>query len=738
MHRAARGEGLRRWALTMARNRRRVYIVWLLVVCAGLLGLPHLLNSLASPAITVDGSESERAGKLLGAVVPTLGNEQMVVVLNSVTANPTGAELDSAVAAVVTELGARDIVSGAIPLPRAGDRTPALAMPELLEPVHALLRDEHTAYVLVGVSGDDRERQRQAPRIQAGLDRAVSERVGDAVRPYLVGVSVFGEAVQRAEISDLLRIDLVAIPLAALLLFLVLAAPAAAAIPLAVAGASVVGTLGFFSLLVHAVPLDGMLLVGVNAIGLGIGVDYALFVVTRYRDELAAGAKPEDAVATSMATTGRTALYSGVLLLLACGSLFLVRWNVFAQAAFGTIAVVVVTLVAALTLLPALLVSATPWLGWRPRWMPHPSANTDPVPGSRKLLPRWAAHLMRRPWPYVIGITVGMGVLAMPAMDLRPGTDMEERALAGTPFIVGRTISDRDVPGLSSIVYIVAQPADGAAELGVTPLLAALRADPGVAAVGHLSTGEGGTAILAVPGSTVNSPASIQLVQRIRETIVPATLPPGSTVLVGGASALTADVLTETSTKLWQVIGCVLGVMFLVLTWALRSLLLPLKALVMSLLATGAAFGLMALAFPRDMAAEDHSLGSSAIWPQVPLIVFAVLFGLTTDYELFLVRRIQEEYRRTADNGHSIVAGLCATARPISLAAAIIAVAFGSLLVSSIESVRAFGFAVAAGLIIDATVLRLALVPALMQLMGRWNWWFPLPTDHGKAQLVKE
>lgn len=346
---------------------------------------------------------------------------------------------------------------------------------------------------------------------------------------------------------------------------------------------------------------------------------------------------------------------------------------------------------------------------------------------------------MRRPWPYAIGITVGMAVLAMPAMDLRPGTDMEARALAGTPFIVGRTISDRDVPGLSSIVYIVAQPADGAAEPGVTALLAALRADPGVAAVGHLSTGEGGTAILAVPGSTVNSPASYQLVQRIRETIVPATMPPGSTVLVGGASALTTDVLTETSTKLWQVIGCVLAVMFLVLTWALRSLLLPLKALVMSLLATGAAFGLTTLAFPRHMAAaEDHSLGSSAIWPQVPLIVFVVLFGLTTDYELFLVRRIQEEYRRTADNGHSIVAGLCATARPISLAAAIIAVAFGSLLVSSIESVRAFGFAVAAGLIIDATVLRLVLVPALMQLMGRWNWWFPLQTDHGKPQLVKE
>lgn len=294
MHRAARGDGLRRWAVTMARNRRRVYIGWLLVVCAGLLGLPHLLNSLASPAITVDGSESERAGKLLGAVVPTLGNEQLVVVLNSAAANPVGAELDSAVAAVVAELGARDIVSGAIPLPRAGDRTPALALPEFLEPVHALLRDEHTAYVLVGMSGDDRERQRQAPRIQAGLDRAVSERVGDAVHPYLVGVSVFGEAVQRAEISDLLRIDLVAIPLAALLLFLVLAAPAASAIPLAVAGASVVGTLGCFSLLVHAVPLDGMLIVGVNAIGLGIGIDYALFVVTRYRGGRDAGARGRD------------------------------------------------------------------------------------------------------------------------------------------------------------------------------------------------------------------------------------------------------------------------------------------------------------------------------------------------------------------------------------------------------------------------------------------------------------
>lgn len=218
----------------------------------------------------------------------------------------------------------------------------------------------------------------------------------------------------------------------------------------------------------------------------------------------------------------------------------------------------------------------------------------------------------------------------------------------------------------------------------------------------------------------------VRLVQRIRTQIVPAAAPPGHSALVGGSSALVTDLLAETSAKLWWVIGCVLAMMFALLVVVLRSLLLPLKAILMSLLATGAAFGSTVLLFQGNGGDNVSDLaGPGVIWPQVPLVVFVLLFGLSTDYELFLVRRIQEEYRATGDNRRSVAIGLRRTARPISLAAAILAVAFGSLLVSDVSGLRVFGFAIAVALIIDATMVRLILVPALMQIMGRWNWWFP-------------
>ncbi|MBF6330759.1 MMPL family transporter [Nocardia transvalensis] len=711
-----------RLAVTMVRYRRRVFAGWLIAVAVGLLGLPHLLGSLLAPPIEVAGSDSQRAGRMLAEGLPTLGDEPAIAVLHSSALTAADPAFGAAIDAGMAALGRAPGVTGVLLMPVAGDPDRTVSLPNAFKPLRPLFHDERAAYLLVGMSGDDRQRQDRSPALQEAVDRAARSASGDAVQGYVISISAFGERMQQAEIHDLMRIELVAVPLAIILLWWWLRTPVGALIPMLIAGASIVTTLGLFSLLTRFFTIDGMLLVGINAVGLGIGIDYALFVMNRYREELSAGAPPERAIGTAMAITGRTVLYSGLLLLLAAVTLCMVRRHVVVQAAIGTMAVVVVTMVATVSLLPALLVSMTEWLGWRPGWM-RPVAVTSPDSGR---LSRYAAHLMRPPWPYVVGITAALLLAASPMPRMALGVNAEHEALAGTAYLAGHAIVDRDVPGSTSVVTVVlSRPADTAPP-DTGPLLAALRADPEVAAATRIDNGSDLTAVLAVPRHTVHSPAVVRLVERIRTEIAPATVPSGIPVLVGGPSALVADILAEISARMWWVIAATLMLTFLVLVVVLRSLLLPLKALVMSLLATSAAFGLMVLLFQRDGGDEVSAVsGGNLIWPQVPLIVFAVLFALSTDYELFLVRRMQEEYLATGDNRYAVATGLQRTARPISLAAVIIAVGFGSLLVSDVTGLQEFGFAAATALIIDATLIRLVLVPALMQIMGRWNWWLP-------------
>ncbi|MFI7004493.1 MMPL family transporter [Nocardia sp. NPDC050175] len=707
---------LARLAVTMVRHRRRVFAGWLIAVTAGLLGLPHLLGSLVAPPIEISGSESQQVSRVLADGLPSIGSEQMVAVVHSTLHRTTDPEFRRAISASMAALGRHKGVSGVLLLPVAGDPDNSFVSAEVLEPFRPVLHDEHAAYLLVGASGDDRQRQQRSPELQTAADRAAQTASNGTVQAAVLGISGFGHIIQQVAIADLMRIELIAVPLALAVLWWGLRTPVAALVPVGVAGASIVSTMGLFSLLTGTLTIDGTLLIGVNAAGLGIGIDYALFVMNRFREELAAGAGPERAIATAMATTGRTVLYSGLILLMAVVSLFMVRWQVFAQIATGTVVATIVASLASITLLPAVLVSLTEWLQRRgrcERWIPR----IDDRVGQGGRLSRWAEHLMRHPWPYAVGITIGLLCAAIPAVHMSTGIDIERRALAGTPYLASLTVAEREVPGVSGIAAVVVQQPAGSA-VDIQPLAAALRADPDVVVMTRIDDDEGLTAFLLLPKYPVYAPEFAQLMERIHDRIVPATAPAGVSVRVGGPSGVAYDVMVETATKLWLVVASVLMLLFVVLAGVLRSLLLPLKAIMMSLLATGASYGLTVLMF------QPGGNGPS-IWPQVPLSVFVMLFALSTDYELFLVRRIQEEYLITGNNRRSVTIGLQSTARPISLAAVILAIAYGSLVVSRINCVQQFGFAIAAGLIIDATLIRLALVPALMQIMGRWNWWFP-------------
>ncbi|MFC9439971.1 MMPL family transporter [Nocardia sp. NPDC057030] len=699
---------LGRVAVVMARQRRWVFAGWVVAVAVGVIGLPHLLGSLLAPPTEVAGSESQRASRILADALPTLGDESVVALLHSERLRAADPPFRQAITAGMRSLAHEADVSGVLLLPVAGDPGREIALPETFEPWRASFHDEHTAYIYVGLAGDDRHRQRRAPELQDVLVDAVRGAANDEVQGYVLSVSGFGQIIQGVEITDMMHIELVALPLAIVVLWWGLRRPVAALVPIVVAGASVVTTLGIFALLTEVFTVDGMLLVGVSALGLGIGIDYALFVQNRYREELADGVQPARAIATAVATTGRTVLYSALILSSACMALFLVRWHVFLQMAVGMIAVVVVVSIAVVTLLPAVLVTVTPVLD---RQWPR-RAET----GAGERLSRWAEHLMRHPWPYALAVIAMLICAAIPAGTMRTGIDLERGALAGTAYLTGFQLSERDVPSATGVLALALRRSATTPLPDVQAFVAALRADPGVDAIATIDDGDGVTALLILTKFPIDSPGLPDLVGRIRTQIVPAAAPPGVSVLVGGPGGHVADIVAETSAKLWWVIGCVLTLLFVLLVAVLRSLVLPVKAIAMALLAAGAAYGLTVLVFQRD---------GHPIWAQVPLVAFALLFGLSTDYELFLVRRIQEEYQRTGDNRRSVVVGLQSTARPISLAAVILAVGYGSLLVSSLNGLRQLGFAVAVGLLIDATLIRLVLVPALMQILGRWNWWFP-------------
>ncbi|MEC3974507.1 MMPL family transporter [Amycolatopsis sp. H20-H5] len=686
----------------------------------GLFGLPQLLGALTSPPFEVPGSESARASEVLSEGMPWIGKDLMLTVLHADGPMAADPVFRDATRAATAALSRQPGVTGVLPLPVAGDHAPVSAV---MEPLRGLWKDPHTAYLVVGTSGDSRQRQDLAPAQRAAADHAAGAASAGAVHAYAVGVSAYGQAAQLVEATDLLRIELVAVPVAILVLLLGLRAVVAALLPVVVAGASVIVTFAGFAATIGVLRPDGMLLSGVGAVGLGVGVDYALFVVGRYREELAEGACPERAIGVALATSGRTVVYSGVIVFLSAAGMLLVRWPVFQQFAFGIAAVIVVALVASLTLLPALLVSTTRWLEWSPRWL-RPGS---PVPASGDdRLARWAQHLMRHPWPYTVGVFAGLLLLALPAMDLKLGFDLERRALAETPFGHGLAVMEQDMPGAPGNVMVLVRRPESAAEPGTGALLAALRADRAVTAVTKADNGHDLTVLVLFGASPADSAGVVDLVRRIRADIAPATAPPGTTVLVGGSGALMADVLAEVTGKLWWVVGIVLVLMFGLLVVQLRSLLLPLKAIVMNLLATASAFGLAVVLFQRGAAQDVLSFTSvGTVWPQIPILVFGLLFGLSMDYEMFLVRRIQEEYRRTGDNTASVVVGLRRTARPIALAAVILATAFGSVLLSRLTGLKVFGFTIAAALLIDATVIRLVLVPALMRILGRWNWWLP-------------
>jgi RND superfamily putative drug exporter len=486
---------------------------------------------------------------------------------------------------------------------------------------------------------------------------------------------------------------------------------------------------GLILLLANVVDVPNWTTAVSGLIGIGVGIDYALLVLTRFRGAMDAGKDRHDAVVEAVTTAGRSVIIAGSTVVIAVLGLFLTGLPYIYGVAISASLAVLVVMLAAITLLPAIL----SFLG------PRVDKLRIPLLGRRLDRPadrggspaaRWSHLVQRRPWTAAVVSTAILLALAVPALGMRLGFPDAGNDKKGTMTREAYDlIAEGFGPGANGPLVIAAElPPDGG-EAAVDHLAAEIRHDPGVAYVQPPRISSSGEAaiVTVIPTTSPQDEATTELVERLRDDTTPAALDGSGVVAkVGGVNAALEDQSEYISGRIPVFIVGVLGLSFLLLLLAFHAPLISLKAGVMNLLSVGAAYGVMTLVAQGGAVGEligiDHEV---PIAPFMPVMMFAILFGLSMDYEVFLVSRIREEYMRDGDTRRAVAEGLANTARVITAAAAIMVVVFLAFVASPEVFLKLFGVGLAAAIFLDATLVRMVLVPAVMQLLGKWNWWIP-------------
>ena len=464
----------------------------------------------------------------------------------------------------------------------------------------------------------------------------------------------------------------------------------------------------------------------VAMVTIGVGIDYALFLVTRYREELAAGRDPEAAVVRAMDTAGRAVLFAGTAVVIALLGLLVVGLAATRSLAVAVSSGVLVVMLASLTLLPALL-------GFAGRHIDRLSIGRRRIyqGGHTSVWYRWSRVVQRRPGPVAaIGFTVLL-VLSAPVVSMRLGFgDAGNRPDSDTARRAYDLISETFGAGFNGPLFLAAGLTGDVSDNAVLGRLdAALANDPGVAsATPSVVSDDRGVAVVQVfPTTSPQDEATSDLVHRLRDDVLPGVVAgTDARVLVGGSVAAVTDASDLQSSRMPVFIGAVLIMSFVVLMAVFRSVAVALKAIVLNVLSIGAAYGVVVAVFQWGWGAGVLGLGEPGpIEAWAPMMLFAILFGLSMDYEVFLLTRMKEEYDRTGDNATAVADGLARTARLITAAAAIMVCVFGGFVLSVDRALQLFGLGLATAILVDVTIVRLLLVPATMELLGDRNWWLP-------------
>jgi RND superfamily putative drug exporter len=588
---------------------------------------------------------------------------------------------------------------------------------------HAISPDGHIAYATVVFD----ERSFALPK--SAINRVIS--TAESARSSSLQIQLGGSPIEQVEPPSTGPSTGVGILAAMIILLVTFGTLVAAGLPLIVALLALGTAIGLIAVLTHVVDVVNFTPELAAMIGLGVGIDYALFIVTRYRSGLDAGLEPDEAIVTAMDTSGRAVLFAGVTVVIAMLGQLLVGVSFLRGPAIGSSLTVLLTMVAALTLLPAVLSKLGRGID---RWDLFGQRRRSVSRSGPGFWERWAAMIERRPLISALVSLAILLVLASPILALRLGS-----ADAGTDAKSTTTRQAYDLlakgfgPGFNGPMQIVAtlpaaDPAGAAATLrsgfvGLTDVAAV--APPVISPSGRLAV------INVFPKTAPQDAATTTLLNRLRDNVIPPLdRSTKATAYVGGTTALFADFSSLLSSKLPLFIGAVVLISALLLLAVFRSVFVAVKAIVMNLLSVAAAFGVVVAIFQWGWLGGLIGISTTApIAAFLPVMVFAIVFGLSMDYEVFLMSRMHEEWERTGDAAYAMRHGLAATGRVITAAAAIMVCVFASFILGDSLTIKLFGVGLASAVFLDAFLIRMVLVPALMALMGARAWWLPRGLD---------
>ncbi|MFE0249740.1 MMPL family transporter [Streptomyces sp. NPDC059010] len=530
-------------------------------------------------------------------------------------------------------------------------------------------------------------------------------------------VELGGQAIARTQEPPQGTAEAVGILAAAVVLFLAFGSLFAMLLPIVVAIAGVGTGMIATMLMSHVTDVPEVAPLLGSLIGLGVGIDYALFIVTRHRRGILRGMKPQEAAVTALNTSGRAVLFAGGTVCIALAGMLVMNMRFLDGVVVATSLTVVLSVLAAITLLPALL----GLLGMRvlSRRQRRRLAAAGPEPAEASgLAARWSSSVQRRPGPVAALAVVVMAVLAIPVLSLRLGaTDQGNHQESQTTRQAYDLLAEGFGPGFNGPLQVVVE---GDAPEG---LVNGIRSADGVAQAAAVPPANGVTVIQVVPTTSPQSEQTDQLIDRLRDDVIPRS---GAEAHVGGVTAVFKDFASVTGDRLPYFVATIIALGFLLLLVAFRSLVVPLTAALMNLIAAAASFGVLVAIFQWGWGTELIGVGKEGpITSFLPVIMLSLLFGLSMDYQVFLVSRMHEEWVHTKDNARAVRVGLAETSRVINSAALIMICVFSAFVLSGDMEGAMAGIGLAAAVALDAFILRTALVPAAMHMLGNANWWLP-------------
>ncbi len=715
-----------------------------LLVLAGI-GASQAEHALKVGGFSLPGTEFNEASKVLARDLDISSDKAALVVFHSDTLFVTDSEFHASVEHALGALANEPIVTKTESFYSTG-------LPQMVSD------DNHTTYAWVTLEGDESLLEEQSPHLRA-LVRS------DNIDTYLIGQAAVNHDVEKASAEDLVRVERITLPIVFLLLVIVFGSLVAAGVPLILGIVSVASSLAVLYLLAQIGDISIFALNTATMIGLGLAVDFSLILVSRFREELAE--RPVDeALEVMLQTSGRSITFSGITLIMTMAVLTLFPVMVIRSIALSIMVVAVVALIAALGLLPSVMAVLGSWIerGDVRRLL------RIKQPKETHFWERWSRRVMARPWVSLIAALLILGTMALPAIRLeRTGVTVSVLPESAESRQAFELMEQQFGPGYAAPLFVVIETAGEGALWqpaimeGVFELHQEFEEDPRVVEVQSLASlipnpsvnwmrslspvtiranpdreriakrianldgANTTTTLIVYPRMGETDPETVDLMLDLRErTDAWESGMPGTRVLVGGAAAQHYDFDRVVYDQFPILLGLSLLVTYIILMLFFHSLILPLKAIILNLIGLAASYGILVVVFQwgvGDSLLGFDSLG--AVLSYTPVLLFSIVFGLSTDYEVFVLSRVREYYRQGYSNEEAVARGIDRTAGVITAAGLIMIAVFGSFALTEVLVIKEIGFALAVAVLVDMTLVRLVLVPASMKLMEDWNWWMP-------------